>query len=272
VTADIDGNVTIVGGDGNNTFSAPSGVTIAKNLSVTNGIGDASNTLTLSTVDGNVTIKNLDNTAAGVDNLQLSQSAIGGALRVDSGNGDTSSNIVYMQVAGALTFTSGTGKDTLYAGILTAGGDTKINFGGGGSDTTLQAATFMGGLTLSADAGVDNLTATNTDVGKAATISTGAGADEVSVDASRFNGAFTVQTGTDADTVWIAALGSGLNSFFYGAVAIQAGDGNDTLNIGIAGSGVAACFAKVVIDGGPGADSLIYPGNIFLVAPVISNF
>jgi hypothetical protein len=125
---------------------------------------------------------------------------------------------------------------------------------------------------LSADAGVDKLTATNTDVGKAATISTGAGADAVSFDRSRFNGAFTVQTGTDADTVGIAAAGSGRDSFFYGAVTINTGDGDDTLNIGVADNGVAACFAKVLLDGGTGANTLNQAGNIFLVTPVISHF
>jgi Ca2+-binding RTX toxin-like protein len=252
-----DGNDIINGGAGTDTIDAGAG-----NDTITSGNGEGPDG-----IDGGADSDTLSlnrSSSAAVNIVDFSSPAVLQTL----GDGTTVVNVEQ------ITFSSGTGGDTITSSNHSGGASSNSVSGGGGDDTLIAAAS---GATLYGDAGLDHLTGSGVndnlyggdqndtiDLGGNSTVYWdyaygGAGDDTIT------GGTGWVQVSGEAgnDTIDVSGAGANTGKYTYvqggadndtitGSLGIDYlyGDGgNDTINAGSGGSDV--------INGGDGSDSLI---------------
>jgi hypothetical protein len=215
----INGNLTITNGVGNDAFTARGASTqISGKVTINNGIGDTNDRFqaaNMTTIGGNLSVTNLD----GFDNFSLTSStfSVGGILTLNDGTGGASISLL----PGA-------------------------------------SGTITGGLAILAGGDLaDNLRLANLSVGGTDRITTGTGNDSINIDRSTF-GAMTIGTGAGADLLRIATGNTGFTgtaTTFNGAVNVVMGTGDDSVFLGTPASStdfVQFKTAPVSINGGDG--------------------
>lgn len=251
----IGGNVTVLNGAGNN-YTYVTDTFIAGNVTVKNGLPDASNNA------GYVEFYN---------SSRSSRSIVGGNISVSYQGGFATDDELYdIEVFGNVLFNYGSGGGELdvgsydeYQPVHVHGNFTVL----GRSDTQVDIGVYNTlPLELIVDrnfavvtgAGTDQITIWGLNVRGTTRIATGAGNDTIAIDDSIITGATTLLTGAGLDTV-LLERDSYLEhaTEFLKSLTVRLGSDNDTLSIGIPNSGSqhVDLLGLAFLDGGAGDDT-----------------
>lgn len=277
VPAELAGNLSFQGGDGNNTLSLAD-MDIGGNLAVGNGDAETLDAMSFNhntaisrtNVRGQVTVRFGDGNSWTQIGGGPEKRSIGKGLRATHGLGADILELQSMDVGGGISFKPGeplTNGDLVSGGSLSIstttterariGGSVSVSIPSGEAGIDLSEVDIAGSLKFTAAGEQESLVVLNrVSVEGKTSIRTGEGVTGVEIDSGVFR-ALAVSLGGGNDLVTIERSGSPSPSAFLGRTKFDLGAGNDELRIGQAGNAAEQLqvFAAATFDGGTGTDT-----------------
>jgi hypothetical protein len=269
--------LSIIGGDGNNTVTVGSFVTIGQNFGISFGSGHDSVSMYsfADTVEGN-----LFQSGTGSETVSIGSGlVVGGFLRFQETGAASAldASIDGASVGRFLSLAAGGGNCAIAVTNTEVGTVTPDNLGmslGAGNATVALAGDTVAGRVFANGAGADSIAISNTTTGQglninlsgatgscmvtlqadvfagAVSVATGTGADTIRISDSVLDGATTISSGSGADIIILEGTADNMASDFFGPVSVAMGGAGGTLTLGADSADPAIFFAGASFSGG----------------------